>query len=113
MSETPETPETDEFADLPQLARSITDQLTELCAHAYRHGQHEERAGEEPGENMPECLADHVGSLSSTLFDLTRPEEAGSVITSVIELPIEMPEGLIKDLQKVVGEELAKIGKQS
>lgn len=113
MPETPETVTADEFADLPPLARSMTDQLTELCAHAYRHGQHDEQTGEEPGENMPECLADHVGGLSAALFGLARPEEADSVITGVVEVPIDLPDGLIKDLQKAVGEELAKIGKQS
>ncbi|HEY9352903.1 MAG TPA: hypothetical protein VIP28_06625 [Nocardioides sp.] len=112
MSEPTETTETpaDETVDLPPLARSITDTLTNLCAHAYEHGKSDERRGEEPGAEMPECLADHVGSLSATLFELARPEEINSTITTRLELPLEVPEGLIEGLQKVVGDLAEKLG---
>lgn len=112
MSETTETTETpaDETADLPPLARSITDTLTNLCAHAYEHGKSDERKGEDPGEEMPECLADHVGSLAATLFGLAKPEEANSTITTMLEVPLEVPEGLIEGLQKVVGDLAETLG---
>lgn len=111
MTENTETTE----VTLPPLAASITDQLTGLAAHATVHGRHEERTGEE-SEEMPPCLADHVAALSSALFGLTKPEEHGCTIATTIEVPageIELPDGLIEGLQKVVRDLAEKLGKQS
>lgn len=108
-----ETPEADEFADIPPLAKSITDQLTDLAAHACVHGHHDERAGTPTPEEMPPCLADHVGSLAATLFELTRPEERDSTITTTIEVPVDLPEGLVEGLQKAVRDVVETLGKQA
>lgn len=116
MTETPET------TDLPPLAQSITHQLTDLAAHACVHGQHDGKAGRDAPEEMPPCLADHVGSLAVALFGLTKPEEADSTISTAIEFPIdlenpelpeELPEGLIEGLQKAVSGLAEALGKKS
>lgn len=101
---------------VPPLAKAITTQLTDLAAHACVHGEHDGRAGRNTPEEMPPCLADHVASLSTTLFGLTRPEEHGSTITTTVELPIEaadLPEGLIEGLQQAVGDLAEALGKKS
>lgn len=95
------------LADLPPLAVSITNHLTDLAAHAHRHGEEEERTGKRLVQ-MPECLASHIGALSAVLFGLARPEEADSEIGTTIEIP----EGLIEDLQQQITASLEKLGTQ-
>ena len=98
--------------DLPPLAKSITSALTDLAAHAASHGMLEERTGLADKE-MPPCLADHVGSLATTLFGLTKPEEHGSTIHTTVEVPIDLPEGLIEGLQKAVRDLADTLGRKS
>jgi hypothetical protein len=110
MTETTETAE----VDIPPLAASITTQLTDLAAHACVHGHHDGKVGDEVSEEMPPCLADHVSSLATTLFGLTRPEEHGSTIHTTVELPIDdLPEGLIDGLQKAVRDLADTLGQKS
>lgn len=106
-----ETTETTETAVAP-LAKSITHVLTDLAAHACVHGHHDAKADRPIPEDMPPCLVDHVGSLTATLFDLTRPEEHGCTITTSVELPAEevLPEGLVEKLQDVTRDLAAHLG---
>ena len=67
----------------------------------------EERTGKRLVQ-MPECLASHIGALSAVLFGLARPEEADSEIGTTIEIP----EGLIEDLQQQITASLEKLGTQ-
>lgn len=103
MTETTDTPET--TATIPPLAESINKALVDLSAHACAHGQHEGRTGVDDKE-MPECLADHVASLTTVLFDLTKRKYANSTIqtTYLQEANLaDLPDDLIERVQKAVG----------